>query len=170
MEEKHKQEYLEKYKQAKQIGVKFWPDIIYKDLIIAVALFLILILLATFVGVANEPKVDPSDSSYVPRPEWYFLFLFQLLRYFPGVLEWVGTTVIPGIAVLALLLLPLYDRNPYRHWKKRIFAISLMSVIVLGMIVLTILAVISTPHAAGKNRRGQRSVLDTMCRMSWCGG
>jgi menaquinol-cytochrome c reductase cytochrome b/c subunit len=148
MEEKHKQEYLEKYKQAKQIGVKFWPDIIYKDLIIAVALFLILILLATFVGVANEPKVDPSDSSYVPRPEWYFLFLFQLLKYFPGVLEWVGTTVIPGIAVLALLLLPLYDRNPYRHWKKRIFAISLMSVIVLGMIVLTILAVISTPPQA----------------------
>jgi menaquinol-cytochrome c reductase cytochrome b/c subunit len=148
MEEKHKQEYLEKYKRAKQNGVKFWPDIIYKDLIVAVALFLILLLLATFVGVANEPKADPSDSSYVPRPEWYFLFLFQLLKYFPGVLEWVGTTIIPGIAVLALLLLPFYDRNPYRHWKKRIFAISLMSVIVLGMIVLTILAVISTPSQA----------------------
>ncbi len=148
MEEKHKQEYLEKYKQAKQKGVKFWPDIIYKDLVVAVALFLILILLATFVGVVNEPKADPSDSSYVPRPEWYFLFLFQLLKYFPGALEWVGTTIIPGIAVLALLLLPLYDRNPYRHWKKRIFAISIMSVIVLGMIALTILAVISTPPQA----------------------
>jgi menaquinol-cytochrome c reductase cytochrome b/c subunit len=145
MEEKHKQEYLEKYKQAKQKGVKFWPDIIYKDLIIAVALFMILIVLATFVGVANEPKADPSDNSYVPRPEWYFLFLFEMLKYFPGELEWIGTTIIPGIAVLALLLLPFYDRNPYRHWKKRILAISVMSVIVLGMIALTIMASASTP-------------------------
>jgi mono/diheme cytochrome c family protein len=148
MDELHKHEYLEKYKQAKQKGVKFWPDIIYKDLVISLGLFLILIILATFVGVVNEPKADPSDSSYVPRPEWYFLFLFQLLKYFPGVLEWVGTTIIPGIAVLALLLLPLYDRNPYRHWKKRILAISIMSVIVLSMIALTILAAVSTPSQA----------------------
>jgi menaquinol-cytochrome c reductase cytochrome b/c subunit len=148
MEEKDKQEYLAKYKQAKQKGVKFWPDIIYKDLVVSVALFIILIVLATFVGVANEPKADPSDSTYVPRPEWYFLFLFEMLKYFPGVLEWVGTTIIPGIAVLALLLLPFYDRNPYRHWKKRIFAISVMSVIVLGMIALTIMASVSTPTQA----------------------
>lgn len=105
-------------------------------------------MLATFVGVANEPKADPSDSSYIPRPEWYFLFLFQLLKYFPGVLEWVGTTIIPAIAVLALLLLPFYDQNPYRHWKKRLLAISIMSVIVLGMIALTLLATISTPSQA----------------------
>jgi mono/diheme cytochrome c family protein len=145
MEDKYKQEYLEKYKQAKQKGVKFWPDIIYKDLVVTLALFMILILLATFVGVANEPKADPSDSAYVPRPEWYFLFLFQMLKYFPGALEWVGTTIIPALAVVALLLLPLYDPNPYRHWKKRIFAISMMSVIVLGMIALTILAAVTTP-------------------------
>jgi len=148
MENKYKQEYLAKYQQAKQKGVKFWPDIIYKDLIISVALFIILVLLATFVGVANEPKADPSDNSYEPRPEWYFLFLFEMLKYIPGALEWIGTTIIPGVAVLALLLLPLYDRNPYRHWKKRIFAISIMSVIVLGMIVLTIMASISTPAQA----------------------
>jgi mono/diheme cytochrome c family protein len=145
MEEKHKHEYLEKYKQAKQNGVKFWPDIIYKDLVITAALFIILIVLATFVGVANEPKADPSDSNYVPRPEWYFLFLFEMLKYFPGELEWIGTTIIPGLAVLALLLLPFYDRNPYRHWKKRIFAISVMSLIVLGMVALTFMASASTP-------------------------
>lgn len=148
MEDKYKQEYLSKYKQAKQKGVKFWPDIIYKDLVITVALFIILIVLATFVGVAGDPKADPSDNTYVPRPEWYFLFLFQMLQYIPGVLEWVGTTIIPGIAVLALLLLPFYDRSPFRHWKKRVFAISVMSVILLGMVALTILAVVSTPKQA----------------------
>src|SRR3972149_1728464 len=145
MDEKHKQEYLEKYKQAKQKGVKFWPDIIYKDLVISAALFMILIVLATFVGVANEPKADPSDNSYVPRPEWYFLFLFEMLKYFPGELEWIGTTIIPGLAVLALFLLPFYDRNPYRHWKKRILAISVMSLVVLAMIALTLMASVSTP-------------------------
>jgi len=74
--EEHKKAYKLKYEQAKQNGVKFWPDIIYKDLLVSFALFLLLIGLATFVGVAIEPKADPSDATYVPRPEWYFLFLF----------------------------------------------------------------------------------------------
>jgi menaquinol-cytochrome c reductase cytochrome b/c subunit len=148
MEENHKQEYLAKYKQAKQKGVKFWPDIIYKDLVISVALFIILFVLATFVGVAGDPKADPSDNTYVPRPEWYFLFLFQLLKYIPPEVEWLGTTIIPGLAVFALLLLPFYDRSPFRHWKKRLLGIGVMSVIVLGMVALTLLAVASTPKQA----------------------
>ncbi|MEW5872009.1 MAG: c-type cytochrome [Chloroflexota bacterium] len=145
MNEEHKQKYLAKYLQAKQKGVKFYPDIIYKDLLVVFAIFILLILLATFVGVANEPKADPSDSTYIPRPEWYFLFLFEMLKYFPGAIEWIGTVIIPGIAVLALFLLPFLDRNPYRHWSKRKIAISVMSVIVMGMVALTLMAVASTP-------------------------
>lgn len=147
MNEESKKKYLEKYYQAKQKGVKFFPDIIYKDLIVSFAIFILLIGLATFVGVANEPKADPNDSSYVPRPEWYFLFLFQMLKYFPGEIEWVGTAIIPGLAVMALFLLPFFDRNPNRHWSKRKFAISFMSVIVLGIVGLTILAAATTPPA-----------------------
>jgi menaquinol-cytochrome c reductase cytochrome b/c subunit len=143
--EEQKKNYKEKYTQEKQNGVKFWPDIIYKDLVITTALFIILIIMATWIGVAKEPKADPSDSAYVPRPEWYFLFLFQLLKYFPGSLEWLGTTVIPIIAVLALFLLPFFDRNSRRYWKARPWAISIMSVAVVGIVVLTILAVITTP-------------------------
>ncbi|HSB67437.1 MAG TPA: c-type cytochrome [Anaerolineales bacterium] len=145
MNEEQKKQYKEKYAQAKQVGVKFWPDIIYKDLVISVALFIILVILATWIGVAQEAKADPSDSAYIPRPEWYFLFLFQLLKYFPGSLEWLGTTVIPIIAVLALFLLPFFDRNSKRHWKSRPWAIGIMSVMVVGIIALTILAVVSTP-------------------------
>lgn len=145
MNEEQKKKYQEKYYQAKQKGVKFFPDIIYKDLIVSFAIFLVLLMLATFVGVANEPKADPSDATYIPRPEWYFLFLFEMLKYFPGSLEWVGTTIIPGIAVTALLLLPFLDRNPNRHWSKRKIAISVMTIIVIGMVALTIMAVTSTP-------------------------
>jgi len=93
MNEEFKKRYKDKYYSLKQKGVKFFPDIIYKDLVVSFGLFILLILLATFIGVKNEPKADPSDTSYIPRPEWYFLFLFQFLKYFPGNLEWVISRV-----------------------------------------------------------------------------
>jgi len=143
--EEQKKSILEKHKEAKQKGVKFYPDIIYKDVVISFALFIVLVMLAIFIGVAAEPKADPNDTNYVPRPEWYFLFLFEMLKYFPGQIEWVGTAIIPGLAVLALLLLPFFDRNPNRHWSKRRFANTFMTVVVLGMVALTILAAATTP-------------------------
>jgi mono/diheme cytochrome c family protein len=149
LNEEQKKTYLEEYKQDKEMGVKFYPDIIYKDLVVSFAIFLLLLGLAIFVGVAAEPPVDPGDSSYIPRPEWYFLFLFQMLKYFPGQIEWVGTVIIPTIAVLALLLLPFYDRSPFRHWKKRKIATAIMSVVVAGIVGLTILAAATTPPQEG---------------------
>ena len=145
MNEEQKKQYKEKYSQEKQNGVKFWPDIIYKDVVITLALFIILVILATWIGVVQEPKADPSDSAYVPRPEWYFLFLFQMLKYFPGSLEWLGTTIIPLIAVLALVLLPFFDRNSRRYWKARPWAIGIMTLMVVGIVALTVLAVVTTP-------------------------
>ncbi len=145
MNEEFKKRYKEKYYSLKQKGVKFFPDIIYKDLVVSFGLFILLILLATFIGVENEPKADPADTSYIPRPEWYFLFLFQFLKYFPGNLEWVGAALIPGIAVLVLFLLPFIDRNPYRYFSKRKIAIGTMTIIVVGMVVLTIIAAVTTP-------------------------
>jgi mono/diheme cytochrome c family protein len=143
--EEQKREYQEKYQREKDQGTKFYPDIIYKDLIISFAIFLLLVGLAIFLGVAAEPPADPSDSSYIPRPEWYFLFLFEMLKFFPGAFEWVGTFIIPTVAILALLLLPFYDRSPVRHWKKRKSATAIMGIIVIGIVVLTIMAVASTP-------------------------
>jgi len=143
--EEQKQAYYDKYKKAKEKGGKFYPDIIYKDLLVAFAVFLLVIGLATFLGVVNEPKADPSDSTYIPRPEWYFLFLFEMLKYFPGALEWVGTVIIPGIAIGILFLLPFIDKNPKRHYSKRKIGISVMTVIVIGIVSLTVMAVASTP-------------------------
>jgi len=148
--EEQKQDYKQKYDQAKQNGVKFWPDIIYKDLLVSFALFILLIGLATFVGVAVEPKADPSDSTYVPRPEWYFLFLFEFLKFVPGKIEWMGTFVLPVIGILVLFALPFLDRNHLRHWKNRLTGVSIMGVVVLGMVGLTIRSVITTP----KNEEG----------------
>lgn len=145
MNQDQKQRYLESYRRAKENGTQFFPDIIFKDLLVAFSLFILLVGLAIFLGVAPEPPADPNDSAYIPRPEWYFLFLFQLLKYFPGQLEWVGTVVIPVFVIFAMLLLPFYDRSPFRHWKKRKLSVGLMGVIVLGIIGLTIMAAVTSP-------------------------
>ena len=145
VDDKSRQQIDEHYAAEKQHGVKFFPDIVYKDMLVAFGVFLLLISLATFLGVKAEPPADPSDASYIPRPEWYFLFLFQMLKYFPGQLEWIGTTIVPAAAVLLLLLLPFIDRSPYRHWRKRKIALGIMSVALLGMVGLTLLAVAETP-------------------------
>ena len=145
MEAEKKQQYKERYEAEKQRGVKFYPDIVYKDMIVSFGIFLLLVGLATFIGVKPEPPADPNDTSYIPRPEWYFLFLFQMLKYFPGVIEWVGTAIVPAVAVLALLFLPFYDRSPFRHWSKRKIGIAVMGLSVVAIVVLTVLAAVTTP-------------------------
>jgi ubiquinol-cytochrome c reductase cytochrome b subunit len=146
VEKDPKEIYKKRYEIAKSSSkFKFFPDIIYKDLLVSFALFALLVGLAAFVGVAKEPPADPNDSAYIPRPEWYFLWLFEMLKYFPGNIEWLGTAVIPVLLVLALLLLPFYDRRPIRFWRKRPIAIAAMSLGVIGIVALTLMAVVSTP-------------------------
>lgn len=148
MNEHDKQNIEKRYTEEKAKGVKFFPDIIYKDTIVAFAIFILLVGLAMFVGVPQEPPADPNDSSYVPRPEWYFLFLFEMLKFFPGQIEFLGTAVIPGLAILLLLLLPLYDNSVRRHPGSRPAATIIMSVMVLGVVLLTVRAVMTTPPQA----------------------
>ncbi|KAF0109046.1 MAG: ubiquinol-cytochrome c reductase cytochrome b subunit [Anaerolineaceae bacterium] len=156
MNEEHKKTVHEKYQRALQKGERFWPDSIYKDLVVSFAIFVILVLLAAFIGVPGEPKADPSDSSYVPKPEWYFLFLFKFLAMYGqlpviGKIEWIAAILIPVIVLGWLFLLPLLDKNPKRHYSRRILAITIMAVFVVSMVVLTLLAGIPmVPDEAGR--------------------
>jgi mono/diheme cytochrome c family protein len=140
-----KQKIHQKYERMLIHGERFWPDSIFKDAIMALAIFAILILLATFIGVSPEPKADPSDTAYVPRPEWYFLFLFKFLALYGqipvlGKIEWIATTIIPGAAVLLLVVLPFLERNPNRYYGKRILPLSVMGVSIVTIISLTLMA------------------------------
>ena len=90
---------------------KFYPQQVFKDTVAIFIAFAILFLLAIAVRVPLEQLADPTDTSYIPRPEWYFLFLFQTLKLFEGPLEVVGAVVLPGLAVLALILVPFLDRS-----------------------------------------------------------
>ena len=80
MDNETKQKINKRYERELKRGERFWPDSIFKDLIMSLGIFTLLILLATFIGVDAQPKVDPSDTTYIPRPEWYFLFLFKFTR------------------------------------------------------------------------------------------
>jgi mono/diheme cytochrome c family protein len=149
MENDRKQSILEKYKLALQRGERFWPDSIYKDLVVSLGIFIILVLLAIFIGVPVEPKADPSDTAYVPKPEWYFLFLFKFLALYGqipvlGKIEWIATVVIPGLAVGLLFILPLIDRNPRRAYSRRVLALSVMGIFLVSVVTLTMLANIPT--------------------------
>ncbi|MBM3151504.1 MAG: hypothetical protein FJZ96_04745 [Chloroflexi bacterium] len=149
MREEQKKTIKERYEQSLQKGERFWPDSIFKDVLMALAIFVLLLMLATFVGVPVEPKADPSDSSYVPRPEWYFLFLFKFLALYGqipllGKVEWLATVLIPVIYLGALTLLPFIDRSPNRYYGKRVFAIGIMAIMVTSMVSLTFISDVPT--------------------------
>ena len=148
MNEQEKQEYLERYKQAKDKGVPFFPDILFKDAVIALLVFLILVALAYLVGAPLEARADPSDTTYTPRPEWYFLFLFQLLKYFPGQLEVVGVVLIPTLIIILLFFLPVLDRSPRRHFRSRPIVIAVAGLAVVGVAFLTVQALGEAPPPA----------------------
>ena len=145
MNEKEKKDYLEGYKKAKEKGVPFFPDIIFKDAVVSLIIFLILVALAYFFGAPVESRANPNDTSYTPRPEWYFLFLFQLLKYFPGNLEVIGAMILPGLLVLLLIALPFLDRSAKRHFRNRPFAAISALAVVAGIGLLTFLSVVEAP-------------------------
>ncbi len=145
MNQEDKQAYLARYREAKEKGVPFFPDVIFKDVVVSFLVFVILAALAYFVGVSTEARANPADTTYTPRPEWYFLFLFQLLKYFPGKLEVIGVTVIPTLVIVLLFALPFIDRSPKRHFLNRRWASLSAAAVVIGIGALTVLAVREAP-------------------------
>ena len=123
----------------------FFPEQVFKDTIAVFIAFAILFVMAVAVRVPLERMADPTDTSYIPRPEWYFLFLFQTLKVFDGPLEVVGTVVLPTIAILALILTPFIDRSKVVRVRQRTLAFGIVILAGLGWGGLTAAAVKSTP-------------------------
>ena len=103
------------YLAQKAAGKSFYPYSIFKDMVMVALVVGVLVFLAWHFGAGLEDPADPNDSSYNPRPEWYFLFLFQALKLFPGHLEYLAAIVMPTLLVLILFLIPALDRSPHRH-------------------------------------------------------
>jgi ubiquinol-cytochrome c reductase cytochrome b subunit len=123
----------------------FFPEQVFKDTVAVFFAFAILFVMAVAVRVPLERMADPTDASYIPRPEWYFLFLFQTLKVFNGPLEVVGTVVLPTLAILALVLTPFIDRSSIVRVRQRTLAAGVVLLAGLGWGGLTAAAVKSTP-------------------------
>jgi ubiquinol-cytochrome c reductase cytochrome b subunit len=123
----------------------FYPEQVFKDTIAVFVAFAILFTMAIAVRVPLERLADPTDTSYIPRPEWYFLFLFQMLKVFEGPLEVVGTVILPTLAILALIATPFIDRSKLVSIRKRGLAAGVILLAGLGWAGLTAAAIRSTP-------------------------
>ncbi len=120
MNQREKEQYLREFAQLKQQGKPFFPYSVAKDGAMAVVVMLSIILMAIFLGAELGPKADPTTTTYNPRPEWYYFFLFELLRIIkPASLVPLATIGAPTICMILLFLLPFYDRNPERRPERR---------------------------------------------------
>lgn len=126
------------------VSYPFYPYQAARDLTV-------ILLVAAFLGAlawrglpALERMADPADATYVPRPEWYFLGLFQLLKYMPGPMEIFGALVLPGLVMALLALLPWVDRTPERDPRRR--------PVVLGGVVAGVIALVGLTAGGWRDR------------------
>ena len=140
MNRREKEEYLREYSILKSKGKPFFPYAVAKDSVMAAIVVGIIVLMSLVLGAELGPKADPTTTTYVPRPEWYFFFLFELLRIIkPSYLDPLATIGIPTIAMILLFLLPFYDRNPERRPERRPIATAAGIFTIVAMGYLTYL-------------------------------
>jgi menaquinol-cytochrome c reductase cytochrome b/c subunit len=148
--EQNREEFARYKDDVKREGKSFTPFAVLHDTIMGVVVLLVIIGLAfvwyydadkTEAGILGpwyEDPAEPGTTDFVPRPEWYFYFLFYLLRIF----EWpetvvIGTVGIPTIAIILLLALPFYDRRRERRPSRRPVAMVAVLLTAIAMAVLT---------------------------------
>jgi ubiquinol-cytochrome c reductase cytochrome b subunit len=122
--------------KRKVIG-NFWPEQVTKDIIVAVVIFLLLVTLSAFSPPPFTGPADRLDTTFSPKPEWNFLFLYQALKFFPGTMEKLGTVGIPTLVVLIFVSLPFFDRKLKRNPIKRPFMMTGGAVFLVLLFTLT---------------------------------
>ncbi len=139
MNQAEKEEYLREYSILKNEGKPFFPYAVAKDGIMAVIVMGVILFLALEFGAELGPKVNPTTTTYVPRPDWYFFFLFEVLRVMKNVPKFtpMGTIGVPTICMILLFLLPIYDRSPERMITRRPLALAAGLVTIVAMAFLT---------------------------------
>ena len=163
--------YTKAYAATKRGGMRFWPDIVGKDIIVSFLVVVALLILALAFGAPLEAPADPTDTSYVPRPEWYFLPFYQLLKLFPGSLESTIAVGVPLLLVIALLGLPFFDRGSRRNLRHRPVGMAALafllggSALLLGAAVRDVQPVIAPETAVPLNtaERAGRALFQRQC-------
>ena len=118
---------------------RFFPTQLLKDSIAALLIFGVLLVLARFVPARLGPEADPT-SDFLARPPWYFLPLFEALKYFPGKLSLIPTVILPGALFALIFLLPFFDRKAQRNPLRRPIATAVFVFLLVGTVSLGALA------------------------------
>jgi quinol-cytochrome oxidoreductase complex cytochrome b subunit len=144
-----KEQYLRDYSVLKAQGKPFFPYAVAKDSVMAMIVVLMIMAMSLVFGAELGPKADPTTTTYVPRPEWYFFFLFELLRVIkPSILTPLATIGIPTICLILLIALPFIDRGPERRPERRPIATFTGIFVIAAMAYLTYLgAAAGSPNA-----------------------
>lgn len=120
MNRREKEQYLREYAVLKAKGKPFFPYVIAKDGAMVILVIGTILTMSYLLGGTIAAKADPTSTTVVPRPEWYYYFVFELLRVIkPASLTPLATVGVPTICLILLLLLPFYDRGPERHPLRR---------------------------------------------------
>jgi len=140
MNQAEKEQYLREYALLKAKGKPFFPYAVAKDSIMAAIVVLTIAAMSIILGAELGPKADPTTTTYVPRPEWYFFFLFELLRVVkPPELTPLATIGIPTICMILIIMLPFIDRSPERRPERRPVATFTGITVIAAMAYLTYL-------------------------------
>jgi menaquinol-cytochrome c reductase cytochrome b/c subunit len=140
MNQAEKEQYLRDYSMLKAKGKPFYPYAVAKDSIMAAIVVLTIAVLSIIFGAELGPKADPTTTTYVPRPEWYFFFLFELLRVIkPPELTPLATIGIPTVCMILIVMLPFIDRSPERRPERRPVAMAAGIFTIAAMAYLTYL-------------------------------
>ncbi|MBV8943011.1 MAG: c-type cytochrome [Solirubrobacterales bacterium] len=139
MNQAEKEAYLREYSILKNEGKPFFPYAVAKDAVMALIVMLVIIFLALLFGAELGPKANPTTTTYVPRPDWYFFFLFEVLRVMRKVPDFtpMATIGVPTICMILLFLLPFYDRSPERRIERRPIALATALFAIGAMAYLT---------------------------------
>ncbi len=122
----------------------FYPSFLFKEIVVMMLIFiLVAVILALVFPVGLGDPADPTDNLFVPKPEWYFMSLYELLKFFPGKFEVIATAIIPSGGIVILFLIPFLDKNPEKRPRKRPLAMILMLLAVAAIIALTIMGLFS---------------------------
>ncbi len=122
----------------------FYPSFVFKEIVVAMMIFILVVFILAVVFPAGlEDPADPADANFLPKPEWYFLFLYQLQKYFPVKFEVIATFIIPMGSLVLLFLLPFIDRDPETRPRKRPLGMISLALGILIVIVLTVLGIFS---------------------------
>lgn len=144
----------------------FYPRQVYMDAVVMLAVFTVIASLALLVPFPLTDKADPSDTSFVPVPEWYFLFYYELLKYVHGPLEPLATWILPTGVILIMLLWPFIDRNPARNPIRRPVALGAGMVflaVVLSLLGISVRNLYAVPRIDPAVARGKALYAESGC-------